>query len=208
MALISLLHLKKLNLKPPKNFYGDEHHSIIHGYKSPDPLSRACWDNYLTISSKTAQEIGVKNWNISNGALNGSLVNITMGNKTLEKVPVMIQPGQAHGTVSLAVGYGRTMAGKCGNNIGHNAYPFVDGGKVDIELVEGSHEFAAVQLHHTMMGREIVKETTLADFINDLVREIIEKNITLMMVLKLLRKLLYGMITITRLVTSGICLLI
>ena len=133
----------------------------------PDPLSRACWDNYLTISSKTAQEIGVKNWNISNGALNGSLVNITMGNKTLEKVPVMIQPGQAHGTVSLAVGYGRTMAGKCGNNIGHNAYPFVDGGKVDIELVEGFHEFAAVQLHHTMMGREIVKETTLADFIND-----------------------------------------
>ena len=133
----------------------------------PDPLSRACWDNYLTISASTAQEIGVKNWNISNGALNGSLVNITMGDKTLEKVPVMIQPGQAKGTVSLAVGYGRTKAGKCGNNIGHNAYPFVDGGIVDIEVLDGVHEFAAVQLHHTMMGRDIVKETTLIDYIKD-----------------------------------------
>ena len=133
----------------------------------PDPLSRACWDNYLTISASTAQEIGVKNWNISNGALNGSLVNITMGDKTLEKVPVMIQPGQAKGTVSLAVGYGRTKAGKCGNNIGHNAYPFIDGGIVDIEVLDGVHEFAAVQLHHTMMGRDIVKETTLIDYIKD-----------------------------------------
>ena len=133
----------------------------------PDPLSRACWDNYLTISARTAQEYGIENWNISNGALNGSLVNITVGDKTLKNVPVMIQPGQAAGTVSLSVGYGRTMAGKCGSNIGHNAYPLIQGGTVNIELVEGFHEFAAVQLHHTMMGREIVKETTLADFIND-----------------------------------------
>ena len=133
----------------------------------PDPLSRASWDNYLTMSASTARDIGVKNWNISNGALNGSIVNITVGEKTLKNVPVMIQPGQAIGTVSLSVGYGRTHAGKCGNGVGHNAYPLLNGGIAEITLVEGTHEFAAVQLHHTMMGREIVKETTLADFIND-----------------------------------------
>jgi MoCo/4Fe-4S cofactor protein with predicted Tat translocation signal len=133
----------------------------------PDPLSRACWDNYLTMSATTARDFGVKNWNVSNGALNGSMVNITVGEKTLENVPVMIQPGQAKDTVSLAVGYGRTLSGKCGNEVGVNAYPLSNGGGATITLVEGTHEFAAVQLHHTMMGREIVKEASLSDYIKD-----------------------------------------
>ena len=133
----------------------------------PDPLSRACWDNYLTMSASTARDLKIKNWNVSNGALNGSMVNITVDGKTLENVPVMIQPGQAVGTVSMAVGYGRTNAGKCGDGVGVNAYPLSNGGVATIKVVKGTHEFAAVQLHHTMMGREIVKETTLSDFIND-----------------------------------------
>ena len=133
----------------------------------PDPLSRACWDNYLTMSATTARDFGIKNWNVSNGALNGSMVNITVDGKVLENVPVMIQPGQAKDTVSLAVGYGRTLAGKCGNEVGVNAYPLSNGGAATITLVEGTHEFAAVQLHHTMMGREIVKEASLADYIKD-----------------------------------------
>ena len=133
----------------------------------PDPLSRACWDNYLTMSATTARDLAIENWNVSNGALNGSMVNITVDGKTLENVPVMIQPGQAVGTVALAVGYGRTNSGKCGNKVGVNAYPLSNGGVATIKVVEGTHEFAAVQLHHTMMGREIVKETTLSDYIND-----------------------------------------
>ena len=133
----------------------------------PDPLSRACWDNYLTMSATTAINLGIKNWNVSNGALNGSMVNITVGGKTLENVPVMIQPGQVLDTVSLAVGYGRTLSGKCGNEVGVNAFPLSDGGSAIITVVEGTHEFACVQLHHTMMGREIVKEASLADYIKD-----------------------------------------
>ena len=133
----------------------------------PDPLSRACWDNYLTISASTARDFGIKNETVSNGALNGSMVNITVDGITRKNVPVMIQPGQAVGTVSLAVGYGRTNAGKCGNGIGHNAYPLSNGGVAKIEVVEGTHEFAATQLHHTMMGRDIVKETTLAEYIKN-----------------------------------------
>jgi molybdopterin-containing oxidoreductase family iron-sulfur binding subunit len=132
----------------------------------PDPLSRACWDNYLTMSVATARDLGIKNWNVSNGALNGSMVNITVNGVTLKNVPVMIQPGQAVGTVAMAVGYGRTAAGKCGNEIGFNAFS-LGNGEATIKLVDGEYEFAAVQLHHTMMGREIVKETTLADFIKD-----------------------------------------
>jgi len=132
----------------------------------PDPLSRACWDNYLTMSAATAADLGITNWNVSNGALNGNMVNITVNAKTLKNVPVMIQPGQSDGTVSMAVGYGRIAAGKCGDGIGFNAFS-LGNGNAKIEVVGGEYEFAATQLHHTMMGREIVKETTLEDFIKN-----------------------------------------
>ena len=42
----------------------------------PDPITRSCWDNYLTISATTARENGLSNWNISDGALNGDMVRL------------------------------------------------------------------------------------------------------------------------------------
>jgi MoCo/4Fe-4S cofactor protein with predicted Tat translocation signal len=133
----------------------------------PDPMTRACWDNYLTISAATARDLGLTNWNVSNGALNGDIVTVSADGVTLD-VPVLIQPGQAAGTVGLAVGYGRTHTGKAGNGVGVNAFPLSNASTVSITKVEGAeHEFASVQLHHTMMGRDIVKETTLADFIQN-----------------------------------------
>ena len=136
----------------------------------PDPVTRTCWDNYLTMSVATARELGLSNWNVSNGALNGDMVNLTVGNHTVENVPVLIQPGQANGTVGLAYGYGRTNAGKAGDGVGVNAFGFgFDNihNNVTITKVEGEHEFASVQLHHTMMGRDMVKETTLAEYNKD-----------------------------------------
>ena len=136
----------------------------------PDPITKNTWDNYLTISKATADELGLENWNVSNGALNGHRVNLTVNGVTLNNVPVMIQPGQAKGTFGLALGYGRTV-GKQNMTVGVNAFPLLNGNMaiydVKIEKAEGEHEFAATQLHHTMMGRAIVKETTLEDYIKD-----------------------------------------
>ena len=133
----------------------------------PDPISRACWDNYMTISATTARKLGLKNWNVSNGGLNGSVVNIRTEDKILKDVPVMIQPGQANNTVGIALGYGREKAGKAANNVGVNAFSLLRSKLVTIEKINGEHEFASIQLHHTMMGRDIVKETTLSNYIKD-----------------------------------------
>ena len=134
----------------------------------PDPISRACWDNYLTISASNAKDLNIKNWNVSNGGLNGSVVNIVTKDFIIKNVPVLIQPGQAVNTVGLAVGYGRTKSGKAANNIGVNAYPLLGVNDISLELVkEKEHEFASIQLHHTMMGRDMVKETTLSDYIKN-----------------------------------------
>jgi molybdopterin-containing oxidoreductase family iron-sulfur binding subunit len=135
----------------------------------PDPITRTSWDNYLLISRIDAEKLGLKNWTVDNGALNGDKVNITASGVTIENVPVYIQPGQAPGSVALALGYGRTGLHK-EMNVGVNAYPFTDKffHDIKIEKTSGEHEFACVQLQHTIMGREgeITRETTLAEYIS------------------------------------------
>ena len=140
----------------------------------PDPITRTSWDNYLLISRIDAERLGIKNWTVDNGALNGNLVNVTANGVTMNNVPAYIQPGQAPGSVSIALGYGRTDLKK-DMKVGVNAYPLAGSAyhEVSIEKAEGVHEFACVQLQHTIMGREgeILKETTLEDFVNKPVEE-------------------------------------
>ncbi len=136
----------------------------------PDPISRATWDNYLTVSRADAEQLGLINENVANGGLNGSYVKVTVNGVTIEKVPVLIQPGQAKGSVGLALGYGRTSSAlKDEMKTGVNAYPlyqnFNTAQDVAVEKASGMHEFACVQLHNTLMGRgDIIKETSLEIF--------------------------------------------
>jgi molybdopterin-containing oxidoreductase family iron-sulfur binding subunit len=134
----------------------------------PDPISRATWDNYLTVSAADAKRLGLTNTHVSNGALNGDCVRVTLGDAVLERVPVLIQPGQAPGTVGLALGYGQKASIQAEMQTGVNAYSlykeFSSVQSVSIEKVAGTHEFACIQLHNTMMGRDIIRETTLEIF--------------------------------------------
>ncbi len=134
----------------------------------PDPITRTTWDNYLTMSIADANELGIKNWHVATGALDGNYVEITANGVTL-KVPVLIQPGQAKGSLGLAFGYGRVAGMKKEMQVGVNAYKlyhnFNNVQSVTVKNAGGTHEFACVQLHNTLMGRgDILKETTLADF--------------------------------------------
>ncbi|RNC91876.1 MAG: 4Fe-4S dicluster domain-containing protein [Allomuricauda sp.] len=135
----------------------------------PDPISRTTWDNYLTMSKADAANLGIENYNVANGALNGSYVNVTVDDVTLEKVPVLIQPGQAAGTVGLSFGYGKKAGMQKEMQTGVNAYKlyqnFNSTQSVSISKAEGIHEFACIQLQNTLMGRgDIIKETTLEIF--------------------------------------------
>ena len=135
----------------------------------PDPITRVSWDNYVTVSKADAEAIGLKNWNVANGGLDGSNAKIKVGNVTLDSVPVIIQPGQAKGTIGLAFGYGRKAGLKEEMQVGVNAYALYanlnSNQSATITLAEGNHEFACVQLQNTLMGRgDIIKETTLEIF--------------------------------------------
>ncbi|MBC8112218.1 MAG: TAT-variant-translocated molybdopterin oxidoreductase, partial [Verrucomicrobia bacterium] len=60
----------------------------------PDPISKACWDNYAAISQKTANDLKL---------VQGDVIKVEAGGKSVE-LPVLIQPGQADNTLSIAVG--------------------------------------------------------------------------------------------------------
>ncbi|MEY2870042.1 MAG: hypothetical protein RIR01_2548 [Bacteroidota bacterium] len=136
----------------------------------PDPITRVSWDNYVTVSNADATKLGLSNEIVANGGLNGSYATIsTAAGAKLENVPVIVQPGQAVGTVGLALGYGRKAALKEEMQVGVNAYALYKGfdevQSVELVKADGEHEFACVQGQKTLMGRgDIIKETTLEIF--------------------------------------------
>ncbi|MEZ7497436.1 TAT-variant-translocated molybdopterin oxidoreductase [Flavobacterium sp. Arc3] len=136
----------------------------------PDPITRVSWDNYVTVSNADAKALLMSNEIVANGGLNGSYATITTADGLkLDNVPVIVQPGQAVGTIGLALGYGRKAALKEEMQVGINAYSlykgFNDVQSVTLEKADGDHEFACVQGQKTLMGRgDIIKETTLEIF--------------------------------------------
>ncbi|MEC4003234.1 TAT-variant-translocated molybdopterin oxidoreductase [Flavobacterium sp. SUN052] len=135
----------------------------------PDPITRVSWDNYVTVSQADAKTLGLQNRIVANGGLNGSYATLTVNGTKIENVPVIVQPGQAVGTLGLALGYGKKAALKEEMQIGINAYSlynnFNNVQSVTISKGNGEHEFACVQSQRTLMGRgDIVRETTLEIF--------------------------------------------
>ncbi|MBM3400730.1 MAG: 4Fe-4S dicluster domain-containing protein [Bacteroidetes bacterium] len=131
----------------------------------PDPVSKVTWDNYAAINAKFAEKLGIAE---------RDLVEIKTDKHTIT-LPVLIQPGQAYGTVSVALGYGRTKAGKAGSEVGQSAYPFLrlvnatfhTASAASLTKTSGTYELAQTQTHHSIEGRNIVRETTLKDYLKD-----------------------------------------
>ena len=135
----------------------------------PDPITRVTWDNYVTVSKADAEALGLENHNVANGGMDGSYAKLTVNGVVVDKVPVVVQPGQAKNSIGLSLGYGKKVGLKEDMQTGVNAFALYQGfsniQSVSIEKSAGNHEFACVQLHKTLMGRgDIIKETTLEIF--------------------------------------------
>ena len=131
----------------------------------PDPISKATWDNYVAVPMSYAKAQNLKQ---------GDVVTVTANNVSV-KLPVLIQPGQATGTVSIAIGYGRVIPGKK-NIIGKNVAGFasIAGGYVSnsavVTITPNVGEFsqlAQTQTHNTIMNRPIIQDATLEEYIKD-----------------------------------------
>ncbi|WP_179416067.1 TAT-variant-translocated molybdopterin oxidoreductase [Mucilaginibacter sp. E4BP6] len=129
----------------------------------PDPVSKVTWENFAALSPVYAKNLGLEQ---------GDIIKITANGYSIA-LPVLLQPGQAQGTISVAVGYGRTLAGPVGENVGQNAFPFntfrngafIGTAVATIEKTGDQSELAQTQTHHSYEGRNsIIRETTFTEY--------------------------------------------
>ena len=142
-------------------------------HELPDPITKVVWDHVLTISVKDAAALGFTN----DGESNTQLAELTVGSFKAS-IPVLIQPGQAVGTIGISVGYGRTKVGRVAENLGTNVYPLMKmvNGSLSRSVLSGvkltntnaSYQIAQTQTHNTYMGRDsVIQESVLARFQKD-----------------------------------------
>jgi molybdopterin-containing oxidoreductase family iron-sulfur binding subunit len=144
--------------------------------ETPRALTKLTWDNAAIVSPRTAEKLGIRQ---------GSLLQLKHGDQQVE-IPAFVLPGQADGSIGVALGYGRTAAGLVGGSeaddvkaVGVNVNPircweareFTS--DIEITPTAGTYEFATTQDHHSIdtvgleeTGRrvgQLVREGTLAE---------------------------------------------
>jgi molybdopterin-containing oxidoreductase family iron-sulfur binding subunit len=175
----------------------------------PDPVSKLTWDNALYLSPKTAAALGIKISSANDNLLDLPNVDVAPRAATLPiphvdpmtafpmvkvttpdgrsmELPVLIAPGQADPTLTLALGWGRTAPRltqadrdvvtpplRVADGAGFNAYQlrtsttpgFVTG--VKIEKLDQTWPLAITQEHNSMEGRGLVREAPLDKYHED-----------------------------------------
>jgi molybdopterin-containing oxidoreductase family iron-sulfur binding subunit len=146
--------------------------------ETPDPITKATWDNYAIISPAMAKSMfGIdltKNKDADEYEVHPDkqVVKVTVAGKSIT-LPIIIVPGTNPDTIAIALGYGRSEAiGKAAYGAGKNAFPLVGfaGGTrqyyltgVTVEKTGETHKVAQNQTHQSHEGRtDVVLETTLA----------------------------------------------
>jgi len=131
----------------------------------PDPVSKVTWDNFAAMSPSDIKKLGLEEFEVVKIDANGYTLSL----------PVLSQPGQAQGTVSVAVGYGRTQAGLVGNNVGKNAFPFSSfrngtfqtSAPAVVTATGDIFPLSQTQTHHSFEGRNVIRETTFKEHIKN-----------------------------------------
>jgi molybdopterin-containing oxidoreductase family iron-sulfur binding subunit len=148
---------------------GDGRHAHLPFLQElPDPITKATWDNYAQVSPAAAAKLGLEQ---------GDLLRLRPEGHALElELPVVVQPGQDDRTVAVALGYGRTAGGKAGLSVGKNAYPWraftsgflaAEAAPLQVRRGQGRVDLACTQDHHSLEGRELVREMALAPYLRD-----------------------------------------
>ena len=150
----------------------------------PDPITKATWDNYVCISPEDLSALTGKSFkDLYIGQESPAQVLKVTVNGVAMELPAIMSPGQASGSIAVALGYGRGANGErvgraaCLRNpdgspapVGKNAYPWTtlrnntvryESVAATVEPTGRTYAIALTQTQMTGMDRgSIVKETT------------------------------------------------
>ena len=125
----------------------------------PKPVTKLTWDNAALIAPRTAERLGVRN---------GDVLTVSQDSRMIE-APAWIDPGHAQEAITIAVGLGRSRAGRVGTGVGVNAYalrgtaaPWFGNG--DVAKAGGRHELVSTQDHWSIEGRNLVRSAQLEEY--------------------------------------------
>ncbi len=145
--------------------------------EKPDVLTKLTWDNAAIVSPATARELGLEH---------GNMVRLECGGEEVS-MPAFVMPGQAAGSIGVALGYGRTAAGMVGGHTSRGVAPvgvdvnplrrWSEGAyRTDVRVMPlpENYDFATTQDHHAIdtigleeTGRrvgELVREGTRQEY--------------------------------------------
>jgi molybdopterin-containing oxidoreductase family iron-sulfur binding subunit len=139
----------------------------------PKPLTKLTWDNAALISPNTAQQLGISSTlGRKGGDIYVDQLKLDYSGRSIT-VPTWIMPGQPDGVITLHLGYGRKRAGRVGNKQGFDAYylrtsnaPWFGTG-LQVSKAPGVYQLAATQTHFNMEGRDLLRSSSLADYLKE-----------------------------------------
>jgi molybdopterin-containing oxidoreductase family iron-sulfur binding subunit len=126
----------------------------------PRPLTKVTWDNVALVAPATAERLGVTS---------EDLVELRFRGRSV-RAPVWVTPGQAAGSVTVGLGFGRTHVGHVGDGVGFHAgairpsEAFQGGAGLQVVRTGARYRIASTQDHQTMAGRPLVRRATLAEW--------------------------------------------
>ncbi len=131
--------------------------------EAPKPLTKLTWDNAVLMAPATAEALGV---------VSEQLVEVRVGEVAVQG-PVWVQPAHAPGSVTIHLGYGRTVAGRVASGTGFDAHALQSSRQpwtvpeAQIQPLGEKRRLACTQDHYSMEGRHLVREGSLEQYRRD-----------------------------------------
>jgi MoCo/4Fe-4S cofactor protein with predicted Tat translocation signal len=148
----------ELNFVPSYHVFDGRFGNAPWCQEMPDPITKLTWDNAVYLSEATAKAQKVQT---------GDLAKLSVGGNTIEAA-VMVVPGHADDSLTLALGYGRTAdAEGIAKGVGFDAYrlrtsknPFI--APAELKATGDQYEFSLTQEHNTLDGQNGEYRTNVA----------------------------------------------
>jgi MoCo/4Fe-4S cofactor protein with predicted Tat translocation signal len=137
----------------------------------PKPVTKITWDNAAIMSPADATRLDVLPPDSLDLGMTGTrMIEMTYQGRMI-KAPVYVLPGQANGSITLHLGYGRTKSGRAGTGFGFNPYGFRTANALwhDVGLeakkASGIYYLATTHNQHALdTRRHVYREATIEEY--------------------------------------------